>query len=296
MIARFPQFSKLELADKPEVESITASFEPYSDFNFTSLFCWNTDGSTQVSRLGNNLIIQLPDYLTGEATYSILGSDDCRAAVATCLQHFRQLNMVPEMVVEQLQDMQGVTIQEQPEQADYIFSVADLAGMPGETYRSKRKSIHRFERAYEGTYNVIELNLAKHKSSPLIQQIFQDWAKERARQPEDIANESAAITTLLTYAEHLNVDVLVLLINSKVVGFSVHEMLPGSYSICHFQKTILDYIGADVFLTNQAYIRLQETGCALVNWEQDLGLPGLHTLKQSYHPVKLLRKYQITSS
>ena len=73
MIALFPEFSKIDISHRYEIEAITSKFEPYSDFNFVSLFCWDTDGSAAVSVSNDNLIIKIPDYINGIPVYSMLG-------------------------------------------------------------------------------------------------------------------------------------------------------------------------------------------------------------------------------
>ena len=44
MLPEFPQFKKLELSDKEEVEKFTSKFPPYSDFNFVSMWSWDIKG------------------------------------------------------------------------------------------------------------------------------------------------------------------------------------------------------------------------------------------------------------
>ncbi|MCA1638525.1 MAG: hypothetical protein LC768_09365, partial [Acidobacteria bacterium] len=63
MIPSFPHFRNLRADDKEAVESFTNQFPPYSDFNFTSLWCWNVSEKIQVSQLYGNLIVRFTDYV-----------------------------------------------------------------------------------------------------------------------------------------------------------------------------------------------------------------------------------------
>lgn len=65
MISEFPQFKKLELADKKDIEKFTSKFPPYSDFNFVSMWSWDIRGEMRVSQLNGNLVVRFTDYLTG---------------------------------------------------------------------------------------------------------------------------------------------------------------------------------------------------------------------------------------
>ena len=59
MIGQFPKFTALRLEDKKEYQKIISSFAPYSDFNFVSLFSWNINDKTFVSKLGSGIVIRL---------------------------------------------------------------------------------------------------------------------------------------------------------------------------------------------------------------------------------------------
>ena len=56
MIPNFPNFKHVEIKDKPDVEKFTHSFKPYSDFNFISLFAWDTNNQRKIA------IPNLPAY------------------------------------------------------------------------------------------------------------------------------------------------------------------------------------------------------------------------------------------
>lgn len=72
MIPEFPNFKKIELSDQKEIESFTSKFPPYSDFNFTSLWSWDTHTNMQISILNKNLVIRFNDYLSDSFFYSLL--------------------------------------------------------------------------------------------------------------------------------------------------------------------------------------------------------------------------------
>src|SRR6185369_9800822 len=81
MLPKFPEFKKLELSDKADIEAITNKYPPYSDFNFTSMWCWDTRGEMMVSELNNNLVVKFADYITGEPFYSFIGTNDTNDTV-----------------------------------------------------------------------------------------------------------------------------------------------------------------------------------------------------------------------
>lgn len=56
MIPQFPNFKKAEVADRGAVEAHTHKYDPYSDFNFTSLWAWDTSGERMISGLNSDSI------------------------------------------------------------------------------------------------------------------------------------------------------------------------------------------------------------------------------------------------
>jgi hypothetical protein len=294
MITTFPEFCNLDPAQRPELESITRLFEPYSDFNFTSLFAWNVDNTTQISILNQNIVIKLPDYLTGKTIYSLLGNSNIDDSLAQILEEVSALTLVPQVVVKAITNPTDFTIREAPEHFDYIYSLDDLAVLAGKKYRSKRKSISRFVRAFENTYEVKILDFNDPSALKNVDSTFERWAQEREKLDEDFVNEQTAIRKLSQSTHFLDLICLEIIIDGQVMGFSINEALDNNFAVCHFQKTILSYNGIDVYFTSEVAKELRVRGFSYVNWEQDLGLPGLKELKTSYKPVKMLQKYTIS--
>src|SRR3989338_6915620 len=76
MIPEFPQFKKLELSDKADVEKFTLPYSPYSDFNFTGTWSWDVRDKMQISQLNTNYVIRFINYISGEAFYTFLGKNN----------------------------------------------------------------------------------------------------------------------------------------------------------------------------------------------------------------------------
>ena len=69
-------FKKLNINDLNEIATFTSQFAPYSDFNPTSLWIWNTTDQAEYRLQDDVLIIRIPDYLNPDETVlSLLGKD-----------------------------------------------------------------------------------------------------------------------------------------------------------------------------------------------------------------------------
>ena len=110
-------------------------------------------------------------------------------------------------------------------------------------------------------------------------------------------HELIALDRLFDNLACLDVELTLCVVNGEIAGFSVQELLHGRYAICHFEKA--DRSGKfPVHLPTKLAVeavRSLNGRVAVVNWEQDLGIPGLRTSKTSYRPIALLKKYAIAT-
>src|SRR3989344_5608277 len=75
MIPIFPTFKKLTVEDKNEVEKATNSYPPYSDYNFVSLWSYNTKDSIEIALLNDNLVVKFFDYILSIPEISTLAGN-----------------------------------------------------------------------------------------------------------------------------------------------------------------------------------------------------------------------------
>jgi hypothetical protein len=294
-IAKFPNFSKLDLSVQAEVHAFTQQFEPYSDFNFTSLFLWNTDGGTALSFLNDNLVIRLADYTSGEQIHSLLGNTKMDETLKILLEIAGKVSMVPEVTVNSILDRSSFAINEDRDNFDYVYKVSDLAGLTGGQFKKKRNKVNVFVKEQTGQ----ELQLSVDHSITLnqrkeIEELDKIWAQKTNQSMGDIGPDRIALETMLDNFEALNLVLVCLRANGILKAFSVNEVIGDGYGICHFEKSLETYHAhIATFLVKEVAIKLQEIGCKFVNWEQDLGLEGLRHSKSSYHPAKYLKKYEL---
>lgn len=292
MIAKYPGFSALNKNIKSEIKEITAKYEPYSDFDFTSLYCWDIEDKSGVSLLNDNLIITLPDYVTGKPTYSILGTNNIDESLDILIKNHNKLNLVPEVVVKHLKDKKRFAVNEDRDNFDYVFELSDLAGLNGSRHRTRRKGINRFNREFESaSIDIIRVTDDSHVNE--IKALFYMWAVEQDKKPGDVSYESEAIARALDHIDLFSLYLIEISVDGQLAGFSINEILENNWSICHFQKSLLSYKNLDTYLSREVAGFLLQMGCKWVNWEQDLGLHGMRQMKLSYKPDRFLKKYII---
>ncbi|MDB5165752.1 MAG: hypothetical protein JWM00_642 [Candidatus Saccharibacteria bacterium] len=291
----FPKFSKLTISDKDLVDGIISRFEPYSDFNFMSMYCWDVDNTAKITILNDNLVIKIPDYLTGETTYSIIGNklmDKSLKELFTVTDHLR---FVPQSVIDSLKAPDLYEIKEDRDHFDYIYQLEDLIKTPGKKYKSLRNKINQSSQIHSD-YSLATFDQLSDEKRKEFRKIFREWTtSSEHRKDNDAVIEGRVIDRFFDHAAQHNLICMEIAVNGRSVGFSINEiLLNGEYAVCHIQKAIHSYRNIDTILTQYSSQVLFDRGCRFINWEQDLGLIGLRQLKKSYRPANYLKKYIIT--
>lgn len=295
MITKFPIFTTLKIEHRREVEKITSRFEPYADFSFVNLFTWCLDKHTEVAMLNGNLVVRLPDYITGKnIMYSLIGDNQLKETVTEILNKCGRICLIPEAVIRQLSCEDGLfSIEEDRDSADYIFDVYSLAALEGAKYKKKRNKVNRFVADFNGAVQAFSTQQIDETIASELRALFKDWAKFHNKTEEEYMAEYMAIDRMLRHVHSLNLLFTIVRVDGKVCAFSVHEIKPAGKAICHFEKALPIHDGFYSFVINFAAKELVNFGVHTVNWQQDLGLPGLRQAKLSYNPKGFLNKYTI---
>lgn len=299
-IPTFPKFKHLDLEDQAEIDQFTRQFPPYSDFNFVSLFCYDTAGDCQISFLNGNLVVRFRDYVTLEPFYSFLGETKISDTVERLMSMAEaqkiapSLRLVPESCVRAAPDdlKESFTISEDPDSADYIIDAASLVGLMSGLWKRKRKAANRFKRA-NPHHMLARLDLEDAETQAQIKRLFHTWAEKREKTQEETQNEFKAIERLLQHARQFRLVSLGAFLDGRLEGFTFNEVVHDGHYMGHFGKTNPDCVGLSVVLESETARVMQSLGCKFMNYQQDLGLDGLKRHKSSWHPTTHLKKYSL---
>ncbi|MCA1624086.1 MAG: phosphatidylglycerol lysyltransferase domain-containing protein, partial [Acidobacteria bacterium] len=272
---------------------------PYSDFNFTSLWCWNVSEKIQVSQLYGNLIVRFTDYVTGEPFYSFCGNCAADKTASALIDLARTeglpsvLTLVPSETAAALSNKFCIT--EDPDNFDYILSLAEMNSFHGNRFGDKRNLINRFlRRNTEITTCLLDLKLASTQQQ--IEMLLKHWAFRKQMSAWETKKEFTAIRRLLDSNFVGSLIGLGVFCQQQLVGFSITEVLCKTYAMAHFEKGDIHHAGIGIyaFVMQQTALYLAEAGCRHLNYQQDLGIKSLRHAKDSYNPYMLLKKFQVT--
>jgi hypothetical protein len=105
--------------------------------------------------------------------------------------------------------------------------------------------------------------------------------------------EKRALNRLLEHSRELNMLIIEIKLGDKLVAFSINNIASPGYAVTHFEKAIKIHKYFTSYVIHEVAKMQDKFGIKIVNWEDDLGFPGLRQNKSSYRPTKMLNKYQI---
>ena len=293
----FPRFQKLQFEHKKVVESYTKRYQPYSDFNFISLYCWNIDGNTELSQLNGNLVIRMKDYHGKRKIYSYFGTNSPEHTIQTLFNtkavRIQKLTFVPKVNLQKDKRMKELfDIRLDRNHFDYIFSCEELSKYEGSKYHNKRNLAKRFEQQVNTEF--VEIDLSDIHIQKQIIRLNTVWTKLKdAVNEQEYIDELAAIKRFFEFAHHPNVKAFGLYEDKRLITFIFVELLPKKFALVHFKKCNLTYTGIAEFAMKELSLWLFSHGYLYMNFEQDLGVQGLRNAKMSNRPIRFLKKYGI---
>ena len=299
MIPQFPEFRVVEVNDREAIESHTKQFFPYSDFNFTSLWAWDTSGERMISELNGNLVVRFTDYSTHEPFLSFLGTNETEQTARVLIDFCKAeglpttLKLMPEVSVKEIRSS-VMRLDEDADNFDYIYSVPALASLRGNTYMSKRGRANKFRRTYPEAHTEV-IDLANKGAQADIRAVIDLWEQMKVDDEKkyEIEHERAAIARLCETADSHQLVVTGVFIKTSMAAFSIEEILPDGYSMCHFWKADSAHAGIFDFLMQEKAKHLETLSVLYINYEQDLGISALRKAKSSFRPVNFLKKYRV---
>jgi hypothetical protein len=202
-----------------------------------------------------------------------------------------KVTRIPEVLLYQWKDhlKQRFEVIEERDQWDYIYLVSNLSELKGNRFHKKRNLLNQFIKKYD--FKFITLGL---EWMDLALEMQENWCIWRdCESIETLGAENRVIENIFQHWEDLEgIFGGGLLIEDRMVAYTVGERISSNTLLIHFEKGNPDYIGVYQAM-NQIFTNQVENGLIYVNREQDLGDAGLRKAKLSYHPVEFIRKYRI---
>ena len=298
-IPTFPDYCKLNFLKPENLAPFTEHLLPHSDFSYSNLWSWNIGDKFKFSILNDNLVITFYDYETEEPFLYFVGKYKINETAKELILfannngYSRTLNLIPEDIALNL-DKSLFLVEEDRDYHDYIFSVANLAELAGNKYKSKRQLAAQFSRNYPN-YQFKQIILDTQAKKTTLDFLKKENLKRASSDKAYYLEcESAALEDFFSMEDDGRTYVSHLYNEGELVGISIDEITEHGFSMSHFFKVDLSYKGAYDTLNSLVAQKLKTSGCLYWNWAEDVGVEKLRTAKMSYRPVKFLKKYKVS--
>jgi uncharacterized protein len=267
------------------------------EFNFTNLFLWKDFCKTQFSIFKDALIIKKKDYYEN-ATFFMqpVGYDPSDLPEIMELLIKLKVEQKNEYVIC---DAEKTFIEElellfpgrfvfidQEGSADYIYEKEKFLYMQGAGLQTKRHHFNHFIKnsSYE-IASVTDDNIEECIN------FVKTWCHEN-HATGSLAYEGTVVGGLLKQQKILGFDSMVIYVSNKLSALMIGEKLNENTGVIHVEKADKKIKGLYNFL-KKAFTETYFNEQKYVNWEQDLGLPGLRKVKSEYMPYKLEPKFSV---
>lgn len=294
MQPEFPSFAPLRLSDQAYFSDFVRRFPPYSDFDFASLWSWNVTDSVEWCVHRGNLVVSLGDYTTGKPLLSMLGDSQVNDAVEDLLSFLAArhrapcLSLIPETTAARV-DITRFQVEPDIDSFDYVYDVDNHVGYTGPEFANHRRRVRTFAKRY-GAHEARLLKCGDPITTREIEGLWKRW-EEHAAHP--LPAEFAACRRFLSVADRFDCLATGIYLDGRLVAFDITALDGRQCGNLLFTKGDLELKGIYSVLRHEVAKRLRQVGCRQINFEQDLGLPGLRLSKRSFRPVAYLKKFRV---
>ncbi len=282
-------FTPLSLADMSRYRALRdASRTRAADYSFTNLWGWAEHYGLEWRF--TDTLCWIRQTLPAVRYWAPMGKwKDVDWANAPELHPGAEFIRVPEELLGLWQDaLPGrISATETRGQWDYLYAAQDLASLSGNRFHKKKNLLNQFIKLHpDHIYAAMTLDCVE--SVLKMQEEWFHWRELPAS--EALIAENTAVTRVLSHWDQLpGLMGGVLMLQGRVIAYTVGEQLTDDTLVIHFEKGTTDFKGIYQAI-NCFFARDVGEAYACINREQDLDDDGLRKAKESYNPAGYVKK------
>ena len=201
------------------------------------------------------------------------------------------LSAVPEYALEELEEDGISSINPLEDWGDYLYDAKMLSTLTGKKMSKKRNHVNKFETLYP------ESRLEPLDASNIDRAIdFMATVDEEGDDVPMAVEERRMTRKLLDLIKEgdIRLEGAILMVGDQVAAFTIGDV-KGDTLFVHVEKASRAFDGSYEKINKDfaALMCARHPEIAYINREDDSGDEGLRRAKQSYHPVEILKKYNI---
>jgi N-acetylglutamate synthase-like GNAT family acetyltransferase len=285
----FPELKPVGLEDRPVFEDYLRRWpSEVCELDFANIFIWRDSEHPRWTTLNGSLCVLVePDF---EPPYFLppVGGERVEETIAACLGIAQRLSRVPADFVAR--HGAGFKAEEDPGNFDYIYGRTELAELKGKKYDGKRNRIKKFETTFAHQYHYHALT---RDDLPGCTRLLEDWFEEKRNGDPYMQAERLAILRALDSYEAVGLTGAVVKVGGRVEAFTMGGRLTPEMAVIPIEIANPGLVGLAQWI-NREFVLRAWTDVAFVNREQDMNVEGLRRAKESYQPVRLVKKYDLS--
>jgi len=285
-LPRYPEFKPVGLEDQDVLRGyLDDGSSEVCELNFANIFIWKDSEHPRWTVLNGSLCVLVEPEFEGAYCLPPVGGERVPETIEACLRHAPRLSRVPEAFVERYGA--GFKVEEDPGNFDYIYSRLELAELKGKKFDGKRNRIRKFESTFSHEYHPLTPS-----DVPGCVRLLEDWFEEKNGDLCIRAEKKAILQALASFLR-LGLKGGVVKVGGRVEAFTLGGRLTADMAVIPIEIANPGLVGLAQWINREFVLREWE-GTALVNREQDMAIEGLRKAKQSYHPLRLVKKYDLS--
>lgn len=293
------RFKSVEFSMKPQIDAITARWgEGSCQHSFVTLYSLQEKYGDTVCLDGGTLYTCREHLSQGHVRVCLmpLGPENVRDTVGRLLEdtHFREQKLrlfpITQGAAQALEEAFPGRFRITPERdwAEYLYESQKLVELPGSELAGKRRSIRLFYRDLPGEVEVLPL---RPELAGRVESFHESWLIDN-----QMTHDAAALERELRFVhrqfsamDELGITGFVVTVGGQVCGYCYGAAMGDEVYDAIIMKGDRNIRHIYAFM----YQELGKLGgcCRYVNFEEDLGIPGLRECKLSYRPDRMLYKY-----
>ncbi len=202
-----------------------------------------------------------------------------------------EFSAVPEYALEEMRSLNPLRVEPLTDWGDYLYNAEPLATVAGKKMSKKRNHVHQFLRAYPD-WKAVEMTPENAHEAMDFMDVFdlEGDSTDMARVEREL---SRRMISLIEKGDK-NLEGMILYADGKVGAYTIGDV-KGDTLFVHVEKAtrgvnssyeMINYVFAKAMTEKYPEIKY-------INREDDSGDMGLRMAKESYHPVEILKKYNI---
>ncbi|XZK61483.1 DUF2156 domain-containing protein [Clostridium perfringens] len=296
-------FKKITLKDKSlYYQYIDKNKFLSCEYSFATLFMWKDFNDIEYDIVNNIFIIKKYDKNNGKFFIEPLGDidDNSLINIIDYLESIRKKEKskwlfgdVSINFLNRLEDIykENLIFEEEKNNFDYVYNFDDLRNLSGRKFRKKRNKYNQFIKNYNYKTAFFKSFLDNKEREECLE-FLEEWSLENKEMDEEFLAEIDGTRNLINYLGQLDLDLIKLYVDNKLIGISIGERFNDSTYIVHVEKCLKEFKGAYAFINNEL-LKNSFLYLKYVNREEDLGILGLKKSKMSYNPKFFERKYLV---